>query len=531
MNKVEAKSFILELARHGSQRRAAVAMGLAQSTVSGRFNKARDILGAKVVDQLMGGATAATSATAATQTNPALAHRDFIVAVSKAGSERRAAAAMGLSKDTLSERLAEARKVLGEDTVAKLLKGENVVIAATIPAETGSAVAAPTATVLAPTPAARRDPEALAEAITSGNAEAMARQMAEEEVRRLRTVVQGLNKKVLTDEQVRKTIFEIAHSKPTIPAWLSAPSAHSGADSVIGVPILFGSDWHWGEVVNPNEIGGVNEYNLDIARARLRRLIDTTIDLLTNHMVNPQYPGIVFGLGGDMVSGDIHDELSETNEMPIMPIVLDLVDHLYVAIKRLKEVFGRVFLPCVAGNHGRNTHKVRSKEFNYNSFDWLIYQQLDKLFAEDPDVVFFIPDGTDALVSIAGHKYLFSHGNQFRGGDGMVGALGPIMRGDHKKRGRNAQVGQEYDTLVIGHWHQLVQMKRVIVNGSLIGYNEYAYTSNFGYEPPQQALWVSHPSHGITFSMPVNVGEDFGKKKRAGADQPWVAFHEVKKAA
>ena len=523
MNKAEAKSFIIELARHGNQRRAATAMGLAQSTISGRFNKARDVLGAAVVDQLMANPTAGATADA----NAVRASRDFVLAVVGHGTQRRAAAAMGLSQSTLSERMAEARKVLGEDVVAKLLKGETVAIAT--PAT--PTAAAPAAAVAVAASAARRSPEDLAEAITSGNAEAMARQMAEEEVRRLRTVVQGLNKKVLTDEQVRKSIFEIAHSKPTIPAWLSAPSAHSGTDSVIGVPILFGSDWHWGEVVNPNEIGGVNEYNLDIARARLRRLIDTTIDLLTNHMVNPQYPGIVFGLGGDMVSGDIHDELSETNEMPIMPIVLDLVDHLYVAIKRLKEVFGRVFLPCVAGNHGRNTHKVRSKEFNYNSFDWLIYQQLDKLFAEDPDVVFFIPDGTDALVSIAGHKYLFSHGNQFRGGDGMVGALGPIMRGDHKKRGRNAQVGQEYDTLVIGHWHQLVQMKRVIVNGSLIGYNEYAYTSNFGYEPPQQALWVSHPSHGITFSMPVNVGEDFGKKKRAGKDQPWVAFHEVKKAA
>jgi hypothetical protein len=112
----------------------------------------------------------------------------------------------------------------------------------------------------------------------------------------------------------------------------------------------------------------------------------------------------------------------------------------------------------------------------------------------------------------------------------MVGALGPIMRGDHKKRGRNQQVGQEYDTLVIGHWHQLVQMKRVIVNGSLIGYNEYAYASNFGYEPPQQALWISNFHHGITFSMPVNVGDDFGKRNRAAGDQPWVSFHEVKKA-
>lgn len=508
MTKTEAISFINELARHGNQRRAAAAMGLAQSTVSGRFNKAREVLGTAEVNKLMGAPVSAAQQDTKTQ------HQAFVTELARHGSARRAAVAMGITRNAVSVHLAAARQVLGDECVDKLLAGEEV---------------APVAAAK-PVPA-RRAADAVVDAVTSGNVEAMAQQVVSEENRRLRALVQSLSKKVLTEEQVRKQIFEIAHSKPTIPAWLSEPAAPGTGDSVIGVPILFGSDWHWGEVVNPDEIGGVNEYNLTIARARLRRLIDTTINLLTNHMVNPQYPGIVFGLGGDMVSGDIHDELSETNEMPIMPIVLDLVDHLYIAIKRLKEAFGRVFLPCVAGNHGRNTHKVRAKEFNYNSFDWLIYQQLDKLFVDDPDVVFFIPAGTDALVSIAGHKYLFTHGNQFRSfGDSMIGALGPVVRGDHKKRGRNSQVGQEYDTLVLGHFHQLTQMKRVIMNGSLIGYNEYAYSNNFGYEPAQQALWISHPKNGITFSMPVQVGDDHSKQGR-DLHQPWVAFHEVKKAA
>lgn len=469
MNKAEAKSFIQELARQGNQRRAAAVMGLAQSTVSGRYNKAREVLGDAVVDQLMRGIDVAVAADVDTGTAPA----------------SRASAPVG---------------------------------AEVAPAAPGVARRAPVA-------------DAVADAIASGNTEVLNRAVLEDEVKRLRAQAKSLAERVLSDEKVSRHIFEIAHSKPTIPAWLSVAPTSPSADSAPGVPILFGSDWHWGEVVKPSEIGGVNAYNLEIARGRLVRLIDTTIDLLTNHMVNPQYPGIVFALGGDMVSGDIHEELSVTNDMPMMPVVLDLVDHLYIAIKRLKEVFGRVFLPCVAGNHGRNTHKVRAKEFNYNSFDWLIYKQLDRLFQEDPDVVFFIPDGTDALVNIAGHKYCFTHGNQFRSfGDSMIGALGPVVRGDHKKRGRNAQVGQEYDTLVLGHFHQLMQMKRVIMNGSLIGYNEYAYSNNFGYEPPQQALWLSHPRHGITFSMPVNVSEDIGKKDRSAA-QPWVSFHDAKKVA
>lgn len=102
----------------------------------------------------------------------------------------------------------------------------------------------------------------------------------------------------------------------------------------------------------------------------------------------------------------------------------------------------------------------------------------------------------------------------------MIGALGPIIRGDHKKRGRDAQLGDGYDCLIMGHWHQLIQMQRVIVNGSLKGYDEYAYNNNFGYEPPKQALWITHPDHGITFQVPVLVDE----KKHKEVERPWVTF-------
>lgn len=451
----------------------------------------------------------------------------FIKTFASYESQRAAEKGMAIPRRTLVRRFNQARDVLGGKATNELMRN---VKASMIPAGTSGGAGGE-----APAPKEKVNPtEALVKNLVEKNEPALRETMLEDELKRLRAHTKALAERVLSDEMVTRHIFEIAHSKPTIPDWIVG-GVPSQEDSVPGVPILFGSDWHWGEVVKPSEIGGVNEYNLEIARARLMRLIETTVDLLTNHMVNPQYPGIVFALGGDMVSGDIHEELSVTNDMPMMPVVLDLVDHLYIAIKRLKEVFGKVFLPCVAGNHGRNTHKVRAKEFNYNSFDWLIYKQLDRLFQEDPDVVFYIPDGTDALVNIAGHRYCFTHGNSFKTGDSMIGPLGPVVRGDHRKRGRNGQVGHEYDTLVLGHFHQLVQMKRIIMNGSLIGYNEYAYTNNFGYEPPQQALWLSHPLHGITFSMPVNVGEDFGRKKRRELDgrsnQPWVSFHDAKKAA
>jgi len=340
-------------------------------------------------------------------------------------------------------------------------------------------------------------------------------QEAKAKIRTLETAADAQAKEQLTAEFIKKKIIQLKDENVDVPDWL----IRTPKEDVSGVPTLFASDWHWAEIVDPKQIGGVNQYNITISQQRARALIETAIDLLNNHLKNPEYPGIVFALGGDMVSGDIHEELMATNEVEIMPTVLDLFGVLTWCITTLADQFGKVFVPCVTGNHGRNTHKIRAKGRNFTSFDWLLYSFLAKRFEADDRIKFLIPDGPDAYYSIFGHKYLLTHGDQFRGGDGMIGALGPIIRGDHRKRSRNAQIDQDYDTMLLGHWHQLIQLQRLIVNGSLKGYDEYANQNNFPYEPPRQALWITHPQHGITFSAPVNV-----ERKRVVGRTEWVSW-------
>ena len=59
-----------------------------------------------------------------------------------------------------------------------------------------------------------------------------------------------------------------------------------------------------------------------------------------------------------------------TNEREIMPTLLDVHGLLIWCIETLAKEFGRVFVPCVTGNHGRNTHKIRAKGRNFTNFDW-----------------------------------------------------------------------------------------------------------------------------------------------------------------
>jgi hypothetical protein len=339
---------------------------------------------------------------------------------------------------------------------------------------------------------------------------------ANNQIRQLESAAASQANEELTAQYIKKHILKMADMKPSIPNWLiKKPKGKTFA----GVPTLFASDWHWGEIVDPNQINGVNDYNIKIAQNRAKVMVEKSIDLLKNHIAHTDYPGIVFVLGGDMVSGDIHEELMATNQMEIMPTVLDLFGVLTWCINTLADEFGQVFIPCVSGNHGRNTHKIRAKGRNFTSFDWLLYQFLAKRFEGDKRIQFHIPDGSDAYYSIYGHRYLLTHGDQFRGGDGVIGALGPIIRGDHRKRSRNSQIDMQYDTMLLGHWHQLIQLERLIVNGSLKGYDEYAYTNNFGFEPPRQALWLTHPEHGLTFSMPVYVD-----RKKVELKHDWISW-------
>jgi hypothetical protein len=183
-------------------------------------------------------------------------------------------------------------------------------------------------------------------------------------------------------------------------------------------------------------------------------------------------------------------------------------------IKLLADEFGKVFIPAVVGNHGRLDRKPVAKFRAQDNFDYFFYRMLAIMLEGDKRITFAISESADQPYTVFNTRYLLSHGDQFRGGGGIAGLLSPLMIGDHKKRKRQEAIKQGYDYLVLGHWHQRAAFKGVIVNGSLKGYDEYAFISNFDYEEPQQSFWVTDPEHGITISAPIHVkdkSEQYGK--------------------
>lgn len=342
----------------------------------------------------------------------------------------------------------------------------------------------------------------------------------EQEIRVLKSELKAAKKHQLSTHQVRQNIFKLCDTPIIPPDWVINTDDRK---SIIGVPSLAIGDVHFAEVVDPAQVENLNKYNVEIATERWKRLIHNTIDVCFNHMVNPDYPGIVVNFLGDMFSGEIHDELLMTNEFASHPALLRLLEISIWGLTQLADKFGRVFVPCVPGNHGRTTKKMMAKNFAYTNYDWLYYSLMEFFLQKDDRIKFMITPGEDLEYRIYNHNYRISHGAQFRGGDSIIGPLGPVTRGDNKKRAWTSQTGQQYHTAVYGHFHRLIMLEHIICNGSLIGRNEFSHKQNFPFEEPFQALWFTHPRRGITFRVGIHVSD-----KKELPESEWVSWKENK---
>lgn len=291
----------------------------------------------------------------------------------------------------------------------------------------------------------------------------------------------------------------------TPPKWLRDKKAKKGEHK--GIANLLLSDLHFDEIISPAQMGGVNSYNREIAVRRLRQTVEHTAEIAKEYIQGIKYDGITCWLGGDTFSGNIHEELKQTNEAPIMASIDFWVDPMVAALRLLADEFGSVHVPGCVGNHGRNTPKPVAKNRVEDNFDWLFCRILQRELHTDERFTWQLPVTFDVSVQHYDHRYLLTHGDQFRGGSGISGILTPLKMGSYRKSVRQQAVDDPFDTMLLGHFHQYMTIPGMVVNGSLKGYDEYAASMNFGFEPPQQAFWITTPERGPAFHVAIQPAD------------------------
>jgi hypothetical protein len=268
--------------------------------------------------------------------------------------------------------------------------------------------------------------------------------------------------------------------------------------------VMVASDWHIEEQVDPSTVNGKNEYNLSIAEERAANFFRKGVfltDLVRNGI---RIDNLILAFLGDLISGYIHEELQEDNYLSPTEASLFVQDIICSGIDYLiKEGnFKQIVIPCCIGNHGRTTQKKRIATAYKNSYEWMMYKTLEKIYRNNEKVHFIVENGYHTYVNLYGKYNLrFHHGDAMRYGGGVGGITIPV-----NKAIAQWNKTEEAYLDVFGHFHQqMMDAGPYVCNGSLIGWNAFAVAIKAGYDDPKQSFFVIDQEKGKICDWPIFV--------------------------
>jgi hypothetical protein len=312
------------------------------------------------------------------------------------------------------------------------------------------------------------------------------------------------SKELAAVEKLCEELAGISGNKVVIPEWLRPKSKGRKAKAVVNLLI---SDVHAGEVVPCDDLAGINAFDLDICRTRLRRYFAASCDVGLRWTSDTQCIGAVVSLAGDLISGDIHEELRKTNCLTSVEQVVFAAEEIAAGLLHVADTFGRVHVVSVAGNHGRVTAKPEYKLYARSSYDTLIAEMIARELAKDKRFTFQIPPSMDAIVPVLGFQMFVTHGNNMGtgGGAGFAGPVLPIIRGVKKIELQQFHVQRHFDIIQHGHYHTTANVGNALSNGSVPGYTEYPNGIRAAPEAPAQWLSVIHENWGLRERSPIKL--------------------------
>jgi len=264
--------------------------------------------------------------------------------------------------------------------------------------------------------------------------------------------------------------------------------------------VLLLSDLHFSETVSLEETYGINAYNSEIAKERIKKVFTETVTaakLLGASALHIQ-------LLGDMVNGEIQEGLMG-NDMTVIDSALVLGDFLAQCIREAAPYFAYVEVNCVVGNHGRLDTKGKPyfKNKVTRNWDYLLYHFMKRELAE---VVpsFEISKSPFMIDEIQGYGMLLIHGDSFSGGNGWSMVPSTINRDVPRLAHLLHRIGHEVHVTVMGHFHSSVAAhdfsdREVILNGPTVGATEFSLGKLKKGSIPSQVIFLMERGRGVRF--------------------------------
>ena len=268
--------------------------------------------------------------------------------------------------------------------------------------------------------------------------------------------------------------------------------------------LAMASDWHVEQRVDPAAVDDRNCYDLAISQRRMERFFEGVRYCTDFNRQIFTVRDLVLDFGGDFITNYLREENQQTNLLTPPKAIAYWKTHAKAGIKHLlaDPQLERIAIPCVDGNHPRLTKKMQAANRTAMNLETLMYMQLAEEFADEPRVQFQVATGPELYFEVYGRTIRSRHGDTVHSQGGVGGITVPLLRAiprwDSVRRA---------DLSLVHHFHQLISMPNVIVNGSLIGYDEYAIASGFAFEPPAQAFCMLDPLRFKSTFMPIWVSD------------------------
>lgn len=322
-----------------------------------------------------------------------------------------------------------------------------------------------------------------------------------EEVRSLRKQVQDLEARLDEYKREHGTIMGMVRDMVDHIKVIPAPKidykkpAAKKVESPISL-VIHNTDWHMGAMQDKDEIEGFNEFSPDILGIRIiDRLVPRVLNWVEIHRSNYDVDECRIIVTGDLISGDIHDELRVTNAFPspvqAVEAGLLLAKEISLFSPHFKKVIADIIL---VDNHGRLTKRPQHKEGGFNTFNYPLAFICQQQLRDHKNVTVNIHPKEMQVIDVKGRSYLVLHGHQIRGWAGLpwYGMQRKVGKEAAKRMRRNLG---KFDRMVLGHWHTPLQHPWYWIGGSPQGTDAYDHSQ--GRESgPVQSTWMVHPKHG-----------------------------------
>ena len=300
-----------------------------------------------------------------------------------------------------------------------------------------------------------------------------------------------------THGQIEQLIAEVLAAVPSIkpktPIYTPPEEKKAGSDISVVVHI---TESHYGEVQKESEIEGFGTYSPEISKIRQFGFIRDVLDWVEMHRLGYKIPECRMLVTGDLISGDIHDELRVTNAFPAPKQAVDSGEILAKQTAMVAPYFKRVIVDVITtDNHGRLTPRSQAKEGGLNNWMFVVASIAKQLLRQHKNVEFNIYAQPEKVVSIQGRRYLLCHGHD------VTGWAGFPYYGIERKTARealkrmNAPDVTKFDKIIMGHWHAPLAHPYYWIGGSVSGTSTYDHQAGRHAEP-QQVSWFVHPKWG-----------------------------------